>query len=93
MQQGEIPTIGLGFALKRREQHYAYRKTGAVLSFVRSLVRDAACVDPKEVEFPRNIGFSEEEIVEVVVNVGHNISANYFNLVAQPGIDLSKSTA
>lgn len=65
-------------------------KVSAMLRFARSLVERRGHVSADEVAALKGKGLGEDEIAEVVANVGLNVFTNYFNHVADPEIDFPK---
>lgn len=57
-------------------------KTKAVLTFVAQVVSLRGQIKPSDLQPLREIGFSEEEIVEIIGHIGLNIFTNYFNHIA-----------
>jgi uncharacterized peroxidase-related enzyme len=62
-------------------------KAKAALDFSRDIVLRRGRVSDKSLAAVRGAGFSEAEIVEIVVTVALNIFTNYFNHVAETEID------
>jgi uncharacterized peroxidase-related enzyme len=62
-------------------------KEEAALQFALRIVMTRGEASGMEVERVRQAGFSDEEIAEIIANVGLNIFANYFNKVAGVVID------
>lgn len=62
-------------------------KAAAALRFAAAVVKDRGKVPAEEVEELRGVGFTDEEIVEIVALVSLNIFRNYLNLVAGTEID------
>ncbi|QDU58805.1 carboxymuconolactone decarboxylase family protein [Aeoliella mucimassa] len=62
-------------------------KDEALVGFARKLVDENGHVDDADLANLKQHGFSEGEIVEIVLNVSLNILTNYFNHVADPKID------
>jgi AhpD family alkylhydroperoxidase len=62
-------------------------KVNAALRFVRLLVEGRASRVDGEVGRLRRVGYGDSEIVEIIANVGLNITVNYFNRVAGTALD------
>lgn len=62
-------------------------KAAAALRFAAAVVKDRGKVPAEKVEELRGVGFTDEEIVEIVALVSLNIFRNYLNLVAGTEID------
>ena len=65
-----------------REASSADPKINTALRFAQGIVTNLGHVDDAELKQVRAAGWSDEEIVEIVANVGLNIFTNYFNLIA-----------
>ena len=63
-------------------------RTAATLEFASSIVRRQGHVTREEVARLSQNGFSDAEIVDIIGAVALNLFRNYFNLVADPEIDL-----
>ena len=63
------------------------RKTEAALQFVGRVLDTKGAVSSDEIERLKNLGFSDEEITEIIANVVFVIFSNYFNNVAGTVID------
>jgi alkylhydroperoxidase family enzyme len=57
-------------------------KTTAALAFAASVTRKHGSVSALEVQNLREVGYSDEEIVEIIALIALNIFRNYFNLIA-----------
>ena len=64
------------------------QRTQAALTFARAVVESRGRVGDADVNQLKAEGFTEAEIVEVISVVALNVFTNYFNLVADPEIDL-----
>jgi len=62
----------------------------AALRFVRTVVERRGRVDDKDVARLRRAGYDDAAIAEIVANVGANVFANYFNLIAGPELDFPR---
>lgn len=62
-------------------------KTTAALNFARDVVEKRGHVSDSSFEAVKSAGFSDAEIVEIVLNVSLNILTNYINNVARTDID------
>lgn len=62
-------------------------RTGAALSFARTLVDQRGKVSDAELDKLRAAGFDDGEIAEIVTTVAFNIFTNYMNHVAATDID------
>jgi uncharacterized peroxidase-related enzyme len=95
-------TLSVAMSLGRREgltedelnaarRNEAYDpKTAAALRFAARAVRERGRVPPLEVEGLRSVGFSDEEIVELIGVVALNVFRNYFNLIAGTDVDFPR---
>lgn len=70
-----------------RDASSADPKVDTALRFARGIVINLGHVDDTELEQVRAAGWTDEEIVEIVANVGLNIFTNYFNLIAGTEVD------
>ncbi len=62
-------------------------RAASALGFVKAIVGQHGRVGDEDLEAVRRAGFNDEEIVEILANVGANMFTNYFNHVAQTEID------
>lgn len=62
-------------------------KTAAALRFAVAVVSHRAKVDDEQVEELRTVGFSDEEIVEIMAHVALNLFTNYVNVAFQVPVD------
>ncbi len=58
-----------------------------ILRFVKKIVQDRGAATDADLTRLRDIGVSNEEIVEIIAHVGLNLFADYFTQVADPTID------
>lgn len=63
-------------------------KTAAALQFAAQLIENRGHIPSAQVEKLHAVGFSNEEIIEIIALVALNIFRNYLNLVARTEIDL-----
>lgn len=68
-------------------------KIESALKFARQIVDLRGHVSSSDLEAIREAGYSEEEIIEIIAVVCHNIFTNYFNHIAETEIDFPKVTA
>ena len=70
-------------------------RTHAILGFVRSVVRDRARMadNASALNRLRNEGVTNEEIIEIVANISHNVYTNYVNHIAGTQIDFPAVSA
>ncbi|OJV62587.1 MAG: carboxymuconolactone decarboxylase [Burkholderiales bacterium 64-34] len=73
-------------------------KTAAALRFALKLVNDRAQVKDADVQALRDVGFDEEQIVEILAHVALNLFTNYVNVafdvpVDFPAVKLSRAVA
>jgi uncharacterized peroxidase-related enzyme len=73
-----------------RESHSTEARKNAGLQFAQSIVVHRGEVAPNAVENVRKAGFSDGEIIEIVLHVALNILTNYVNHVAQTEIDFPR---
>lgn len=62
-------------------------KTAAALRFAVAVVANRAKIDDEHVEELRKVGFSDEEIVEILAHVALNLFTNYVNVAFQVPVD------
>ena len=65
-------------------------KTQAALNFAVKLVKEKAHVSEADVESLRKVGFSNEEIAEILAHVALNIFTNYTNVAFNVPVDFPK---
>jgi uncharacterized peroxidase-related enzyme len=65
-------------------------KTQAALQFVTTLIEHRGLTSESEFVNVKSLGWSDEEIGEIVAHVALNVFSNYFNHVAQPELDFPK---
>ncbi|VUD64491.1 hypothetical protein TDB9533_03329 [Thalassocella blandensis] len=65
-------------------------KVLAALNFAAKLVRERANVSHSDVQAVRDVGFSDEEIAEILAHVALNIFTNYTNVAFDVPIDFPK---
>ena len=73
--------------LAARNAESSDAKTTAALRFARDIVEQRGRVSDDSVTTVRAAGFSEAEVVEIVLNVSLNILTNYINNVAHTAVD------
>ena len=73
--------------LAARNAESSDAKTTAALRFARDVVEQRGRVSDDAVTSVRAAGFSEAEVVEIVLNVSLNILTNYINNVAHTAVD------
>lgn len=61
--------------------------TAAALAFALQMVRSRAQVDDAQVNALRDVGFNDEEIVEIVAHVALNVFTNYINVALAVPLD------
>ncbi len=62
-------------------------KTAAALRFAVAVVSNRAKIDDEQVEELRTVGFSDEEIVEIMAHVALNLFTNYVNVAFNVPVD------
>jgi uncharacterized peroxidase-related enzyme len=62
-------------------------KVQVALSFVRKVVEKRGWVSDEELEAVRGVGYSDEEITEVIANIAIHNFTNYFNHIAETEVD------
>lgn len=62
-------------------------KADAVLKFAVEILKTQGGVSDGALATVREAGVSDEEIVEIVANVGHNLFTNFFNRLVQTPVD------
>ena len=62
-------------------------KTAAALRFAVAVVSNRAKIDDEQVEELRTVGFSDEEIVEIMAHVALNLFTNYVNVAFKVPVD------
>jgi alkylhydroperoxidase family enzyme len=62
-------------------------KTQAALRFALKLVNERGQVDDADVQALRAVGFSDEEIVEILAHVALNLFTNYVNVAFAVPVD------
>lgn len=62
-------------------------KTAAALRFAVAVVNNRAKIDDEQVEELRAVGFSDEEIVEIMAHVALNLFTNYVNVAFKVPVD------
>lgn len=65
-------------------------KTAAVLAFALKVVSEHAHVSDKDVASLREVGFGDEQIVEILAHVALNIFTNYVNVAFDVPVDFPK---
>jgi uncharacterized peroxidase-related enzyme len=66
-------------------------RTGAALTFVRSLVRNRGKVDDRELERLREVGFDDAGITELVALTAYYTFTNYLTHVAETPLDFPRA--
>lgn len=59
----------------------------AILTFTKALLKKRGQIDDADFAAVKDAGFTDEQVIEIIANVGLNIFTNYFNDVAQTIID------
>ena len=62
-------------------------KEDEALQFAKKLVQERGHVTNEDLFFLRGLGYTDEEIVEIIANVSLNMFTNYFNHIANPVMD------
>ncbi|NYE59560.1 putative peroxidase-related enzyme [Duganella sp. 1224] len=62
-------------------------KTAAALRFATAVVNNRAQISDEEVTSLREVGFSDEEIVEILAHVALNLFTNYVNVAFKVPVD------
>jgi len=62
-------------------------KTAAALRFALKLVNDRAQVNDADVQALREVGFDDEQIVEILAHVALNLFTNYVNVAFNVPLD------
>jgi uncharacterized peroxidase-related enzyme len=65
-------------------------KFDAALTFVRSVLSQKGAVSDHELAAVKAIGYSDEEVAEIIGHVGLNVLTNFFNNTAQTEVDFPK---
>ncbi|MGE5452066.1 MAG: carboxymuconolactone decarboxylase family protein [Acidobacteriota bacterium] len=65
-------------------------KTQAALTFALKVVTQRAQVSAADVEALRQVGFSDEEVVEILAHVALNLFTNYVNVAFDVPVDFPK---
>jgi uncharacterized peroxidase-related enzyme len=65
-------------------------KTAAALRFALKLVNDRAQVSDTDVQALRDVGFSDEEIMEILAHVALNLFTNYVNVAFDVPLDFPR---
>lgn len=73
--------------LEARLGHSQDKKTGAILEFVKKVVEQRAQISSQEVARLKELGVTDQELVDLVALITLNIFTNYFNLIADPKVD------
>ncbi len=74
-----------------RKAEAADSRTAAALSFVASMLERRGRVTDEEFDSMKAVGWSDQEIGEIVGHVALNVFSNYFNHVAQPDLDFPEA--
>ncbi len=69
------------------EGHSVDRKTQAALSFAMAIMETRGRVSDEALQAVRAVGYTDEEIIEILAHVALNMFSNYFNQTAQTDID------
>ena len=64
-----------------------FPKEAALLQFTQEVVLQRADISDTDFQALRRAGYTDEQIAEIMANIGLNIFTNYFNSVAQTDID------
>jgi AhpD family alkylhydroperoxidase len=62
-------------------------KVQVALSFVRKVVEKRGWVSGEDLEAVRDVGYSDEEITEIIANIALHNFTNYFNHIAEIEVD------
>ncbi len=62
-------------------------KSGVGLRFAAALLERKGQIDDSDFQAVKDVGWTDEEIGEIVAHVALNVFSNYFNHVAQPVLD------
>ena len=65
-------------------------KTAAALAFALKVVEQRAQIADTDVESLRGVGFSDEQIVEIIAHVALNLFTNYVNVALDIPVDFPK---
>lgn len=65
-------------------------RTQAALAFAIKLVKEKANIAPDEISALKKVGFSDEEIAEILAHVALNIFTNYTNVAFDVPVDFPK---
>lgn len=65
-------------------------KTQAALTFAVKLVKEKANVVPDDISSLKNVGYTDEDIVEILAHVALNIFTNYTNVAFDVPVDFPK---
>lgn len=65
-------------------------KTAVVLAFAQKVVRDRATLQDSDVTALREVGFGDQEIVEILAHISLNIFTNYINVAFAVPVDFPK---
>ncbi len=65
-------------------------RTAAALTFVEKLVRDRAHVSDADVDALRMVGFSDEDVVELIAHVALSVFTNYINVALEVPVDFPR---
>lgn len=68
-------------------------KTALALRFAMRVVEEHGEIDPSLVTALEQVGFSDEERVEIIGAIGLNLFRNYFNLIARTEVDFPRLRA
>ena len=70
-----------------RDFHATEARTAAALSFTQRVASKQGQVSDADLQAVRDAGYSEAEVIELVLHVALNVLTNYVNNVAQTDID------
>ncbi|MCO5144139.1 MAG: carboxymuconolactone decarboxylase family protein [Oligoflexia bacterium] len=65
-------------------------RTQAVLSFTKKLVLNRANINDLDIKAVKDVGFSDEEVAEILAHVALNIFTNYTNVAFNVPLDFPK---
>ncbi len=70
--------------------HSAEAKTQVALTFARRLIDARGAVSESDIQIVRDMGFDDEQIIEILAHVALNTFTNYFNEAFKTEIDFPK---
>ena len=65
-------------------------KTAAALTFALKVVNQRAQMTDADITTLRNVGFNEQQIVEIMAHVALNIFTNYINIALDTPVDFPR---